>query len=299
MFLPMLGSVSLIAFSFVYNNPIFRLIAIGIAVLMLTVGIGMRLQQKHQFRKQRRKNAELYRRYLSDLDDRLSALSVAQRDRAARIHPGVDGAWTLVNEGRYVWERRAADPGSMHARIGLGSVPLAAPLSLDLAADPLVEYEPDLLEEATEVYERYRELPQLPVTVASGGLGSLAVIGAPDTTRAWTRSVLCSMAALHAPDDLKALAFFPPEAAEEWTWMKWLPHVRDSLEPGDDSRPWVALALDSQDFGVLLSRLVQPRIDHLKRLQAEKKPDHRVRFRQAVVVGRGPLCGRAGLRRGS
>jgi hypothetical protein len=30
---------------------------------MLTVGVGMRLQQKHQFRKQRRKNAELYRRY--------------------------------------------------------------------------------------------------------------------------------------------------------------------------------------------------------------------------------------------
>jgi hypothetical protein len=40
MFLPMLGSVSLIAFSFVYNNPIFRLIAIGVAVLMLTVGVG-------------------------------------------------------------------------------------------------------------------------------------------------------------------------------------------------------------------------------------------------------------------
>lgn len=40
MFLPMLGSVSLVAFSFVYNNPIFRLIAIGVAVLMLTVGVG-------------------------------------------------------------------------------------------------------------------------------------------------------------------------------------------------------------------------------------------------------------------
>jgi hypothetical protein len=66
MFLPMLGSVSLIAFSFVYNNPIFRLIAIGVAVLMLTVGIGMRLQQKHQVKKQRRKNAKLYRGYLSD-----------------------------------------------------------------------------------------------------------------------------------------------------------------------------------------------------------------------------------------
>jgi hypothetical protein len=38
MFLPMLESVSLIAFSFVYDNPIFRLIAIAVAVLMLTVG---------------------------------------------------------------------------------------------------------------------------------------------------------------------------------------------------------------------------------------------------------------------
>ncbi|MGH2817261.1 MAG: type VII secretion protein EccCb [Actinomycetota bacterium] len=284
MFLPMLGSVSLIAFSFVYNNPIFRLIAIGVAVLMLTVGIGMRLQQKHQFKKQRRRNAELYRRYVSDLDDRLKGLSIAQRDRAARVHPGVDGVWSLVNEGRYMWERRAGDPDFMHLRIGLGSVPLAAPLALDLANDPLVEYEPDLLEEATRLYEQYRELPHLPVTIAGAGLGSLAVIGAPDATRAWTRSVLCSMAALHAPDDVKVLAFFPPEAVEEWTWMKWLPHVRDSVEPSDDSRPRVALAVDPRDFGVLLSQLIQPRIDHLKRLQTEKKPDHRVRFQQAVVI---------------
>ncbi len=128
------------------------------------------------------------------------------------LPPGVDGLWTLVNEGRYVWERRAGDPDFTHVRIGLGSVLLAAPLSPDLTGDPLVEYEPDRLEEATQVYERYGELEQLSVTVGAGGLGSLVVIGAPDATRAWTGSVVCSMAALHAPDDLKATPPLPRRA---------------------------------------------------------------------------------------
>jgi hypothetical protein len=78
------------------------------------VGIGMRLQQKHQVKKQRRKNAELYRRYLSDLDDRLKDLSVAQRDRASRVHPlhnpyDPDVTTTLADPAEVDFEVRLAE----------------------------------------------------------------------------------------------------------------------------------------------------------------------------------------------
>lgn len=282
-FLPMVGSASMIGFALLYDNQTFLYIALGVAALMMIAGIAMRVQAKRQVKKQRRQNSEKYRAYLSDLEERLEQLTKAQAETALHQNPGIDGIWSLVNEGTRVWERRPADADFMRVRLGTGRVPLVSPLTLELGDDPLVEYEPELLEEARRLHERYKVLPQSPVTVSLSGMGVLAVTGEPEAARAWVRSALCGIASLHAPDDVRVLSFFPPSNKDEWTWLKWLPHARDAVEPADNVQLRVALAIDPGDFEVLLSQLIRPRIDHVERLRAEKM-EQQVRFQQAVVV---------------
>ncbi|MGH2821271.1 MAG: type VII secretion protein EccCa, partial [Actinomycetota bacterium] len=281
---PLIGSATLVGFAVISGNRLYLAIAIGIAVLMVGIGIAIRVQMKRQVKKQRRENVQKYRDYLARLRAHLEGVTRTQSETALRLHPDIEGLWSLVNEGRYVWERRPRDPDFMHLRLGLGAVPLAAPLMLELSDDPLVEYEPDLLEGVKDLYEEFKELARAPVIVPAADLGVVAVIGDPELAHRWVASMLCEVVGLHAPDDVKVVGYFKPEETARWGWLKWLPHTRDSVEPVDETRHGVALATDPEDFEVLLSQLVRPRIDHLDRVRAENRPHEEVRFQQAVVL---------------
>jgi S-DNA-T family DNA segregation ATPase FtsK/SpoIIIE len=54
--------------------------------------------------------------------------------------------------------------------------------------------------------------------------------------------------------------------------MKWLPHVREAGPAAADGRGTVALTVDPDDLDVLLTQLVQPRLQHLERSRAEVAP---------------------------
>lgn len=284
--LPLIGSLSMVGFAILYKNLIFFFIAIGIGGLMFIASAALRIQQKRQIRKRQASNREKYLAYLTDQYEKLEAVAVAQRAAAERIHPGIDGIWSLVNERRFLWERRPGDPDFMELRLGLGDVPLASKVGLDLGGDPLIEYETELLEEARRLTESYESLRLAPVTIAAPRLGSVAVVGAPDLSRSLVRSMLCEVSALHAPDDVRVMAAFDPADRGDWSWLKWLPHTRDSVEAhGDDGRHSVALAIDAEDFEVLLQQLVKPRIEHLERMRESSYGDvGDITFQQAVVV---------------
>lgn len=282
-FFPMVGSATMVGFAILYNNRLFLYIALGVAALMLSLGIAMRVQAKRSVKKRRRENARKYRAYLADMQTRLAERVHKQHEFLLRLFPGIEGVWSIVNERRFVWERRPWDPDFMCLRLGLGTIPLAAPISFDLADDPLVTYERDLLHEADLVFERYKSLTLAPVTIDARRMGPIAVIGEQEVVRSWTRSALITAATHHAPDDLRIMAYFPHHTKEEWGWLKWVPHTRGSIEPLDDAHQSVALAVDKPDFEVLLSQLITGRIEHVDRLKSERRTDD-VRFQQVIVV---------------
>src|SRR6266545_1605176 len=126
----------------------------------------------------------------------------------------------------------------------------------------------------------------MPVTIEAGELGSLAVVGDREAARALVRALVCQLATWHAPDDLRLVAWFEPPALPAWSWMKWLPHVREAGAAAADGRGAVALTSDPGDLDVLLTQLVQPRIEHLERTRAEVRQAAAatVGFQPAVVV---------------
>ena len=97
----------------------------------------------------------------------------------------------------------------------------------------LTESDPDLLQAAEDLVRRAGWLPDAPVTVPLRQLAVLALTGPPSRTRPLARSLVCELAAFHAPDDLQLLAASPPSAGPDWannaeTQIRWgLGYIRD------------------------------------------------------------------------
>ena len=283
--IPILGSLGMIGFALIWSNVIFLAVAGGLAVLTAAVYISLRLQQSRHAKRERRRNEVRYREHLAETERRLAGVAEAQRARLERVHPDPSRVWAWATSRRNLWERRPEDPDFLELRVGLGAVPLAAAVRLDVGSNPLTEYEPELLEAARSLVDRYERLELAPVTIPAATLGSLAVVGRPRDARPLARALLCELSAFHSPEDLRLLAYLPAEAEADWGWLKWLPHARASWLAGEEEAGRaVALAVEAQDLEVLLSQVVQPRIAHLDRVREAGPLAREIRFQQAVVL---------------
>jgi S-DNA-T family DNA segregation ATPase FtsK/SpoIIIE len=284
--LPIVGSMAMIGFALIYRNVLFLAVAGGVAVLMALLYIAIRAQQSRHARRRRRDSAARYRRYLRETEERLEDIARRQRERLERLHPDTGRIWSWVTDRRYLWERRREDPDFLEVRVGLGDVPLAAPVRLDLGGSPLTEYEAELLEEAQDLVEEYHSLEMAPVAVQARELGGLAVVGRPEDARALVRFLVCEMTGFMAPEDLRVVAFFDPRAQEDWEWMKWLPHTRESwVARGEEGRQGVSLTSDPSDLEIILAQLVRPRLEHLDRVRdAGLLGRQEVSFQQVLVI---------------
>lgn len=281
---PLVGSLGMVAFALAYKNILFLAVAGAIAILTTSVWIAMRVQQRRSAKRQRRDNTVRYREYLAENRERLQEITAKQRRALQRVHPDTRDIWSLATTRRNLWERRLEDDDFMRLRIGLGSVPLATPVSLEERTDPLVRYEPELLAEAKELVESLRTLRLAPVTVRTRSIGSLAIVGDLEAGRALARAMVCEMSAFHAPQDLRLVAWFAPEHEPSWGWMKWLPHARESALAGADEGRAVTLAVDPSDLEVLLGEILRPRLAHLERAREAGPQAQEVSFQQVAVI---------------
>lgn len=288
MMLPVVGSLSLVGFAFIFrhNNPAFLYVAGAIAGLMLLVMVAIRIQQGRSAKKRRANNVRKYQAHLDERRDRLRAVAEAQRAATDRLYPEIEELWTLASTRRCLWERRRDDDDFMHVRIGVGEVPLAVPVEMDLGSDPLVEREPGCLARAEELVAGYRTLDHVPITIPADEIGCLAVVGDPESSRGLVRAMLCGLVTWHPAEDLRLVAWFEPPTESQWGWLKWLPHTRDTAGfAGDESqRHAVGLTVEASDLDVLLTQLIRPRFEHLDRVRDSGLRNEAVSFQQAVVV---------------
>jgi ESX secretion system protein EccC len=226
---PLLGSGGSIAFLFAVPGPRpawLVVLIIGAAVASVVAGLGLRLVERRAARRSRRRDRSRYLAHLRQVASRADHLAATQLNIVEHLHPDPPTLRAVVHTDR-LWERRPADSDFLTVRVGRGPVPLANRARLDTADGALLEHDPELLEAAEEVVRRTAWLPGAPVVVPLRQLDVLALTGPAATTRALARSLLCELAAFHAPDDLRIHVIAPPDADPTWAWTNWLPHTRD------------------------------------------------------------------------
>jgi len=109
-------------------------------------------------------------------------------------------------------------------------------------APELVPSEPDRAAEANELIAASTELPDVPVTVALGDGQVLGIAGHRRRQIEMVRWLVCQAAAHHGPADM-SIALITDDA-DEWDWMKWLPHLQRN---GDGSQLAVAAPGEAAD----------------------------------------------------
>ena len=224
--LPLLSSVSMAAYMIAYQKRAMILLGVGIVLLSVGLTFGVRWQMRSAARRTKDRYRQRYQDHLDEVADAGRELAAVQRDVAVAQHPSPARLWALAHRRRRVWERRPQDPDFLWLRVGVGRGPLAAPLQLNLRADPTVEYEPEALSAAQRVVARHGTVGRQPALIHLGGAGVVSVLGPGAATRAVARALLGQIAVLHAPDDVVLAVCAPDQDA--WGWTRWLPHTRDT-----------------------------------------------------------------------
>ena len=255
-----LGGVGMVVFAITTRDPRFVVAAVAVTVLTAAASVTVHIGQRRAAARQDRRTVARYRAHLAASSERLQAVAAAQRAQAARLHPDPAALLGVASGRTHLWERRPGDPDFLVLRLGLGPVPLAAPVTLQ-ATDLLAEHDPQLLTEAEATVDDWRQLAGMPVAAPLQAPGPLAITGDPAAARALARALLCQLAVWHAPGEVQLLAYLHPDVVGEWQWLKWLPHVHQATDP-----TWaVTVTTDPADLQVLLDRIVAPRLALLDR----------------------------------
>lgn len=166
--------------------------------------------------------------------------------------------WAEVPSVR-LWERRRDHPGFGQVTLGTGDLPWQPSLDTD-----------DVHDDVAALLESLGVLRAVPVTTTFAPGTVVGIAGPRDMTLPLARSVVVQAATLHGPADLSLAVMAEARAADDWDWVKWLPHAALADDP--ESRLVVAGGNIGERLSKELHRLPA---DHLVLavLDAEHLPD--------------------------
>jgi S-DNA-T family DNA segregation ATPase FtsK/SpoIIIE len=162
-----------------------------------------------------------YLEYLSRLGRSVSEVAMAQRKSAMGRHPDPDTLWTLIGGAR-MWQRSSSDVDFCLVRVGMGTQPLARGLvAPELPAEELRD---PVTETALRRFLRAYSTTVGPVTLDLRDESLVTIDGEVSAARGLLRAMICQLAVLHAPDQVRIAAAVGEPHRAHWEWLKWLPH---------------------------------------------------------------------------
>lgn len=168
-----------------------------------------------------------YLGYLHGLSRSVAEIALTQRASGIRDDPDPDTLWTLIG-GPHMWRRRAGDADFCVVRVGSGTRPLARRLvAPELPAEELRD---PVTETALRHFLHTHSTIVAPVTLELRDGALVAIDGEPAAARGLLRAMICQLAVLHGPDQVRIVAAIAEPHRADWEWLKWLPHNRHPTE---------------------------------------------------------------------
>lgn len=263
--LPALGSLAMVGFAFLVHSLVYLVVIGAMVVAMVGAGLLTSMSQRRSNARRWTRTKDRYRQHLAEVRARALAAAAAQRDAAEACFPDPDALAEAAASGEGLWERRPADEDFAAVRLGRGRVPASCPVRLARDEGPLAEADPDLADAADRLLAETAGLAAAPVVIPLGRLGSVAVVGQPEGSRALVAAWLAGLATFHPPAELRIMAVAPLAAVRTWGWLKWIPHTRDPEAGEGFGRVNRAVTADQAAFTVQLQTLARQRLERLRR----------------------------------
>lgn len=156
-----------------------------------------------------------------------------------------------------LWERSPGEVDFLSLRVGLGRVigrsrAVIRPGGADSSR---------LKAEETLSAETW--IDDAPLAFSLIEMGTVGVVGDPSAATDLVRWLLLQVSALHTPAHVAVAAALPEHAQEDWSWLKWLPHARQSVDsestPLLGAVPSASRAVVDRLAALASWRLLQPR----------------------------------------
>ncbi|SDE64263.1 DNA segregation ATPase FtsK/SpoIIIE, S-DNA-T family [Paenibacillus sp. cl6col] len=236
------------------NYMMFQMITISMMLMSYTLPFFLYLSNKRQYV---RKQAERSQMYLAQLEKhRLEIIEKQHEQRAAMyaIHGDPDVCHQIVkNRNSSLWERGPFDVDFMDVRIGTGEVPFYMPI-----ITPRTDgYEKDpLIEAAHKLEQDSRTVDEVPITLPLYESKVVGIVGDKHSVMEAVRIVIAQLTTRHSPDEVKLAALYDEQEAENWGWLRWLPHTwnDDRTQRYLADRRSTAHQLADQLYGILNRR---------------------------------------------
>ncbi|GAA1982832.1 type VII secretion protein EccC [Nocardiopsis rhodophaea] len=257
--LPMVGMMGSLTIMMVLRNPAFMALGAIVLVVAALAAVGMLFSRRGQAARQRRNQRELYLEYLEELREDLSRWEQETRAHARQLDPPPEALYDAVHDPTRLWERRRRDRDFLRVRVGTGTMP-GRLLRLAEKGTALAPTDPFMLSEARGAIRRFERIPEMPFTVPLDMVGNVSVIGERADAMRLMRALLAQFSVFHAPEDAALAVMHPTSRAEDWDWVKWLPHALDQQrrDSGVNAR---LIAATPAKLGALLADDLRARND--------------------------------------
>ncbi|MGQ9710854.1 MAG: type VII secretion protein EssC, partial [Anaerolineae bacterium] len=252
-----------VSVAFVATNPTYLLISVPMMLGSGLVGLFNYSGERSKYQRTVEERQRMYTAYLQQRHQELTALADRQRQAALSLHPDPRTCLAIARRdpdaAPRLWERssgleRPRDPDFLHLRLGTGR--LAAAFKVKPPPAPAQVGEADeLLQQAMQLAASFQTVDGVPIALPLADVGAAGLAGPRPAVLDSARALLVQMAALHAPHEVKLVAFLPDHELDQWEWIRWLPHIWDE----ERKRRFIAVTPDqaqalAADFFPLLQR---------------------------------------------
>lgn len=188
------------------------------------------LTKRHEKKKLRRleqRRQERYEAYLDGVRGDIFAIAAKQKEILLENYPGSEAcAARAVEQSRALWERTYGQTDFLALRLGLGQVPIKAEFKFP---EERFAVEEDLLQNAVQRLAREPKVIQgAPVVCSLREHRVLGIVGKPEETECFLKSLLLQMATLHSYDELKLVFLNGDAAMDKWGALRLWPHAWDN-----------------------------------------------------------------------
>jgi type VII secretion protein EccCa/type VII secretion protein EccCb len=199
--------------------PMMGLAGFGALMFSGRFGRGRRISWGEQ-EKQRRS----YLRQLDDDREEVQRAAQDQRRSQLFVHGDPQKLDTVIG-GPRMWERRGGDPDFLDVRLGIGVQQASdSAVSLQWPEVPIgEELEPVTGGALRDFILEQSKIRGIGKVLSLRSKPGFSFIGTdPAELHNLARSILCSLAVYHSPNDLKLMVV--TRHPELWSWLVWLPH---------------------------------------------------------------------------
>lgn len=229
----------------VTHNPLSLLFVAMTPMMML----GNYLMSRQRTRRQTDKQVERFTEQL----ERLRAWFVEETPIERQVRdlevPSVSEALEAgLNHRQDLFTRRPEHWNFLHLRLGTGRWLSRNSVA---AASEQDEGLPEFTDQLESLVAAHRFIDGLPLTEDPLLAGALGVVGPRREAAAVLRGLLVQLTAAHSPAELVTVAMVGAPYADEFAWLKWLPHTSSPQSPLTAS----PLADSAASVGLLLAQL--------------------------------------------